>query len=128
MLSARSFYESKENIEGGKWLDSFYYQAFSPSTFPLTLFHLNQIGTLAEVPIEPDEQTALCDGTMELPGVIACGVPGAGGYDAVFALCIGDEAVSKVAAYWEGYQRVSVCPLLGQIESGEGIRCESLVK
>ena len=70
------------------------------------------------MPIEPDEQTALCDGTMELPGVIACGVPGAGGYDAVFALCIGDEAVSKVAAYWEGYQRVSVCPLLGQIEWG----------
>ena len=31
------------------------------------------------VPVDPDEQTKLADATMEVNGVIACGVPGAGG-------------------------------------------------
>uniref|UniRef100_A0A6U6ERV9 Uncharacterized protein n=1 Tax=Odontella aurita TaxID=265563 RepID=A0A6U6ERV9_9STRA len=40
------------------------------------------------VPVEPDSQTRLADATMALPGVVAAGVPGAGGYDALFVLYV----------------------------------------
>jgi len=50
--------------------------------------HLKRMGLAANVPIEPDEQSRLADATMDLPGVIAAGVPGAGGYDALFVLYI----------------------------------------
>jgi len=50
--------------------------------------HLKQMGLAANVPIEPEEQSRLADATMDLPGVIAAGVPGAGGYDALFVLYI----------------------------------------
>ena len=50
--------------------------------------NLKGMGKSAGVPIEPDEQSALADATMKLPGVIAAGVPGAGGYDALFAIYV----------------------------------------
>lgn len=34
------------------------------------------MGTLADVPIEPREQTALLDGCIAIPGVVCGGVPG----------------------------------------------------
>jgi len=50
--------------------------------------NLKGMGKSAGVPIEPDEQTAVADATMKLPGVIAAGVPGAGGYDALFVIYV----------------------------------------
>jgi phosphomevalonate kinase len=45
------------------------------------------IGVAAGVPIEPKEQTALADATLsKVKGVLAAGVPGAGGFDALFAI------------------------------------------
>ena len=52
---------------------------------------LKQMGTLAGVEIEPQEQTELCTATTMLKNVIVCGVPGAGGNDAVFALYRGGD-------------------------------------
>lgn len=40
----------------------------------------------AGVSIEPDSQTRIADITATLPGVLAAGVPGAGGLDAIFAI------------------------------------------
>lgn len=34
------------------------------------------MGNLAQVPIEPDEQTRLIDSTIKLPGVVFSAVPG----------------------------------------------------
>jgi hypothetical protein len=34
------------------------------------------MGELAQVPIEPPEQTELVDATMAIPGVLIAGVPG----------------------------------------------------
>lgn len=48
--------------------------------------YLKAMGESAGVPIEPDEQTKLADDMMGIPGVIASGIPGAGGYDALFVL------------------------------------------
>jgi phosphomevalonate kinase len=50
--------------------------------------YLRMIGEQAGVPIEPPEQTHLANDTLEENGVIAAGVPGAGGFDALFAVII----------------------------------------
>lgn len=64
---------------------------------------LKTMGELAGVPVEPDQQTTLVDGTLELSGVVAAGVPGAGGFDAIFAIIINDALHCNrqgVEAYW----------------------------
>jgi phosphomevalonate kinase len=49
---------------------------------------LKKMGEMAGVSVEPESQTLLANSTMEIPGVIAAGVPGAGGNDALFVLYI----------------------------------------
>jgi len=74
--------------------------------------HLREIGMYADVPIEPESQTKLCDETMSQPGVIISGVPGAGGFDAVFAIVI-DCYRSQLEQFWENRtQQPKVCALL----------------
>ena len=76
------------------------------------------------VPVEPDEQTKLADATMEVDGVIACGVPGAGGHDALFVLYVQGESTDDeksdvvrdaIAELWRSYSSCSdelkICPL-----------------
>lgn len=84
---------------------------------------LKEMGTLSGVEIEPDGLTKLLDDTAALPGVLAAGCPGAGGYDAVFALVLTDEAVANVEKYWEQYTQKHVCPLLVR-EDPRGISFE----
>lgn len=47
---------------------------------------MKDMGKKSKVPIEPDGQTDLLDECEKLPGVIGSGVPGAGGYDAIWVL------------------------------------------
>nr|KAJ0202411.1 hypothetical protein LSAT_V11C600326270 [Lactuca sativa] len=54
-------------------------------------FHMREMGKAAGIPIEPESQTQLLDATMNMPGVLLAGVPGAGGFDAVFAVTLGDS-------------------------------------
>ncbi len=75
------------------------------------------------MPIEPAEQTRLLDAVMALPGVLAAGVPGAGGLDAVFALTTSDTARASVLELWARWAETSVCPLLAQ-ESAAGVLIE----
>ncbi|KAM0791707.1 hypothetical protein ACM66B_003978 [Microbotryomycetes sp. NB124-2] len=49
---------------------------------------MRRMGESSGVPIEPPEQTRLLDACSALPGVIGAGVPGAGGYDAVWVLVL----------------------------------------
>ena len=46
------------------------------------------MGEQSGVAIEPPNQTALCDATQRVEGVLAAGVPGAGGNDAIFILAL----------------------------------------
>ncbi|GMN40835.1 hypothetical protein TIFTF001_010063 [Ficus carica] len=55
-------------------------------------YHMRQMGEAAGVPIEPESQTRLLDTTMNMEGVLLAGVPGAGGFDAVFAVTLGDTS------------------------------------
>ena len=88
--------------------------------------HLKAMGEAAGVPIEPDEQTELVDATIEVPGVIAALVPGAGGYDAVACVYINHPKVQQaVADLWCSWTKASVCPLTVQAAlEGEGLRIE----
>ena len=51
------------------------------------------------IQIEPESQTQLLDATVNLEGVLLAGVPGAGGFDAVFAVTLGDSS-SNVTKIW----------------------------
>ncbi|XLT51514.1 hypothetical protein HN873_044118, partial [Arachis hypogaea] len=42
--------------------------------------------------IEPESQTKLLDATLNLEGVLLAGVPGTGGFDAVFAVTLEDSS------------------------------------
>lgn len=57
------------------------------------------MGQAAGVPIEPESQTQLLDATMAMEGVLLAGVPGAGGFDAIFAITLGDSNQNLVNAW-----------------------------
>jgi hypothetical protein len=48
------------------------------------------------VPIEPPSQTKLLDACMDVPGVLMAGVPGAGGFDAIFVVVVGGRVESSL--------------------------------
>ncbi|XP_018686106.2 phosphomevalonate kinase, peroxisomal isoform X2 [Musa acuminata AAA Group] len=82
--------------------------------------HMREMGKAAGVPIEPESQTRLLDATMNLDGVLLAGVPGAGGFDAVFAIILG-EASDSVGKTWSSH---GVLPLLVK-EDPRGVSLES---
>ncbi|RNF03027.1 putative phosphomevalonate kinase protein [Trypanosoma rangeli] len=86
--------------------------------------YLREMGQAASVEIEPIALSVLLDATYALPGVFAVGCPGAGGYDAVFALVLGEEACKAVEVFWEGYAAMHVCPLLVR-EDAAGLICST---
>ncbi|XP_071702152.1 phosphomevalonate kinase, peroxisomal-like isoform X2 [Rutidosis leptorrhynchoides] len=55
---------------------------------------MRQMGNAAGIPIEPESQTQLLDVTMDTEGVLLAGVPGAGGFDAVFAIVLSDSSTN----------------------------------
>ncbi|KAJ0609083.1 putative phosphomevalonate kinase [Helianthus annuus] len=60
------------------------------------------MGMAAGIPIEPESQTELLDATMNMSGVLLAGVPGAGGFDAVFAVTLGDSG-NDLAKAWSSH-------------------------
>ncbi|KAL2234634.1 phosphomevalonate kinase, peroxisomal [Sesamum indicum] len=62
-------------------------------------YNMRKMGEAAGIPIEPESQTQLLDTTMNTEGVLLAGVPGAGGFDAVFAITLGASS-SNVIKVW----------------------------
>ncbi|KAK0226085.1 phosphomevalonate kinase [Armillaria fumosa] len=90
---------------------------------------MREMGTLADVPIEPEGQTRLLDACIAQAGVIGGGVPGAGGYDAVWLLVLDPVDPSpdqpprvRVEHVWETYSSVS--PLSAVESLAKGTRVE----
>ncbi|OLY82701.1 putative phosphomevalonate kinase [Smittium mucronatum] len=52
---------------------------------------MKRMGDLSGVPIEPDQQTSLIDKCLLFPGVVMAGVPGAGGFDAIYCIVINES-------------------------------------
>ncbi|KAI8837212.1 ribosomal protein S5 domain 2-type protein [Chytriomyces cf. hyalinus JEL632] len=93
---------------------------------------LRKMSHLANVPIEPESQTRLLDTISQLPGVVMSGVPGAGGFDAIFTLVIENPAESKegknaaaVEHIWKHWTESNVGPLLAGASNG-GVECVKL--
>lgn len=94
---------------------------------------LREVGVQAAVEIEPAQLTPLLEATLaNCPGVIAVGCPGAGGYDAVFALGVErpqqvpePALCTRVEKFWERYKEggLHVCPLAVR-EGGGGLSFE----
>ncbi|EIW83214.1 Phosphomevalonate kinase [Coniophora puteana RWD-64-598 SS2] len=96
---------------------------------------MRTMGQAAKVDIEPPEQTRLLDTCMSIDGVVGGGVPGAGGYDAIWLLVLdppaaADPPVARVERAWSEYERanagVSVSPLLARESEEQGARVEAL--
>ncbi|GLB37054.1 putative GHMP kinase family. Mevalonate kinase subfamily protein [Lyophyllum shimeji] len=94
---------------------------------------MRKMGDLAGVPIEPKEQTQLLDACISLAGIIGGGVPGAGGYDAIWLLvCDPVDAspdvrpLERVQQTWSEYKDLDVSPLSCVESLAGGARVESL--
>jgi phosphomevalonate kinase len=94
---------------------------------------MRDMGARTGVPIEPAEQTALLDACVALPGVLASGVPGAGGYDALWLLVLvpagaGAGAAPAEAAerLWAGWKGLDVSPLGAEESIAAGCRLEDV--
>ncbi|CAK9173466.1 unnamed protein product [Ilex paraguariensis] len=61
--------------------------------------YMRQMGEAAGIPIEPESQTQLLDVTMNMEGVLLAGVPGAGGFDAIFAVTLADSSSNATKAW-----------------------------
>lgn len=94
---------------------------------------MKKLGDLCSVPIEPDSQTSLLDACVsECMGVIGGGVPGAGGYDAIWVLVLDDEESGptegqspeqQVKHLWKSWKdmRVSSLSPKAKIKGAEGV-------
>jgi len=96
---------------------------------------MKEMGNLSRVPIEPDEQTRLLDICVTQAGVIGGGVPGAGGYDAIWLLLCDPESskhdpmpFERIEHVWSTYSELSVSPLSATESCAKGIRLENLDK
>jgi len=95
---------------------------------------MREMGTLSGVPIEPVEQTQLLDLCVSQPGVIGGGVPGAGGYDALWLLVCdpvdslspNQRPVEIVEEVWSTYKDLDVSPLSAVESMAKGARIEQL--
>jgi len=95
---------------------------------------MRKMGELSEVPIEPKEQTALLDVCVSQAGVIGGGVPGAGGYDAIWLLIcdppghrLGEKKpLERVEHVWSTYTDLDVSPLSSVESVAKGARIERL--
>uniref|UniRef100_A0A2N9IGV4 phosphomevalonate kinase n=1 Tax=Fagus sylvatica TaxID=28930 RepID=A0A2N9IGV4_FAGSY len=83
-------------------------------------YHMRLMGEAAGVPIEPESQTQLLDATMNMEGILLAGVPGAGGFDAVFAVTLGNSG-TDVTKMWSS---LNVLALL-VTEDPRGVSLES---
>ncbi|EFA76647.1 hypothetical protein PPL_09952 [Heterostelium album PN500] len=73
---------------------------------------LRKMGELADVPLEPVEQSNLADHTMEVLGCVASGVPGAGGFDALFSITLSDQSAQSIKEEWMKWSQCKVLPLV----------------
>lgn len=93
---------------------------------------MREMGAGSGVPIEPPEQTKLIDSCVAQAGVIGGGVPGAGGYDAVWLLVCDPPSsnpdkspTEKIEYFWSQYKELSLSPLSAKESLAKGARIES---
>jgi len=94
--------------------------------------YMRMMGSAADVPIEPPEQTRLLDACLRISGVICGGVPGAGGYDAIWLFVLETQSstdqspIDSLQELWSTWTELSVSPLTAVESRGGGVRLEQL--
>jgi phosphomevalonate kinase len=73
--------------------------------------NLKNMGEEAKADIEPQQRSALLDELMAVPGVLIAGIPGAGGYDALFAIVMGSSARQRVLDVWASDRNITYLPI-----------------
>lgn len=92
---------------------------------------MREMGQLSGVEIEPEQQTKLLDASVSMAGVIGGGVPGAGGFDAVWLLVCeppedtpGIPPLPRIERLWMSFP--GVAPLLAQESKARGVTLERI--
>ncbi|GAA5961348.1 hypothetical protein JCM3765_004382 [Sporobolomyces pararoseus] len=75
-------------IKASEWYSSSASFARATSTILRIRKLMREMGEASNVPIEPPSQSKLLNAISEIDGVVGAGVPGAGGYDAIWVLCL----------------------------------------
>ncbi|CAI7737774.1 unnamed protein product, partial [Closterium sp. NIES-53] len=115
--------QKKQEQQGGDIWNAILHALLTLRSSFLSVRHLlSAMGSAAATPIEPPQQTALLDATMQQPGVVMAGVPGAGGFDSVFAVVVGEEAVRRLDVVWAGMGVMQ----MGVRSGAEGMRWEEV--
>lgn len=66
-----------------------------------------ELGQASEAPIETDEFSALID-ESEKNGAFVAKLPGAGGGDAICAICLNQEDEERLKNFWRNYQKIKI--------------------
>ncbi|CAI5529007.1 unnamed protein product [Closterium sp. Naga37s-1] len=115
--------QKKQEQQGGDIWSTILHALLTLRSSFLSVRHLlSAMGSAAATPIEPPQQTALLDATMQQPGVVMAGVPGAGGFDSVFAVVVGEEAVRRLDVVWAGLGVMQ----MGVRSGADGMRWEEV--
>ena len=114
-------YDNLSQLPATQWPENHPLKALH-QTFQQIRSNLKALGAACgNLPIEPSEQTKLCDATQAIPGVVAAVVPGAGGYDAIAVLYIPRPSVVQgIETLWKSWTQPTICPLGVQL-STDGI-------
>ncbi|KAF8274552.1 Phosphomevalonate kinase [Lactarius quietus] len=93
---------------------------------------MREMGNLAGVEIEPEKQTRLLNASVSMAGVVGGGVPGAGGFDAVWLLVCeppedtpGIPPLPRIERLWST-SFPGVAPMLAQESKAQGVAIESI--
>lgn len=62
---------------------------------------LSKITEMSKIPIIPTYSLKLINKTLLLPGVLMAGIPGAGGFDAIYCICLSASARTNVIQQWK---------------------------
>jgi len=90
---------------------------------------LKEMGQRSGTEIEPDAQSKLLDQIFDtIEGTVYCSVPGAGGYDALFCLGIGEDYAEKIDAFTKevNLTGTSICILPVSCDGDVGVAFHSL--
>jgi len=88
---------------------------------------MRKMGELSGLPIEPRQQSELLDASIVIPGVVGGGVPGAGGYDAIWLLIIDrEETIREVEDVWSAMKGLRVTPLQAAESQKGGLHMEDI--
>ena len=83
-----------------------------------------ELGVKAGAPIEPPECTRLIE-ESQAKGAFAAKLPGAGGVDAIAALCLSEQSKKQLENFWMGYEPLKTEPVPINT-SNVGVKAESL--